>query len=94
MKTIPLAVDVEMATHNDIYQVWIDSMFDKERAEDDGLVITAFHQWLDHCGDARIKGYGINSGRKLWQVSREIQRQAFKICKQYSMTLNQKEKER
>ena len=88
MKTIPLAESVDMANHNDIYEVQFPFSFTKELGEDYGLVITSFDQWLDYSGDAPITGYGRNSGRKLWQVSREIQRQAYKYCKQHSITLN------
>ena len=89
-KTIPEAQYIDMANDNDIYSVGFDREWAQEWAED-GVFITKFDDWLKYCGDVRLSGYGRNSGRKLWQVSREIQRQAYRICKENSVSINQDE---
>ena len=87
IKTTPLAMYVEMANDNDIYDVG----FTKEQAQEwaeDGEYVTNFDDWLRYSSDAWLNGNGRNSGRKLWQVNREIQRQVYKICKKNAVTLN------
>ena len=89
-KTIPLAEYVEMANDNDIYDVGFDIEEAQEWAED-GVFVTNFNEWLSWSGEVFLTGYGRNSGRSLWQVNREIQRQAYRICKKNVVRLNQKE---
>ena len=90
MKTIPLAEYVEMANDNDIYEVGFDIEEAQEWVED-GVFVTNFNEWLSLSDEARITGYGRNSGRSLWQVNREIQRQAYRICKKNAVSLNREE---
>jgi len=87
-KTIPEAQFVEMANDSDVYSVGFDKEWAEEWAED-GVFITNFDDWLNYCGDARVSGYGRNSGRKLRQVNREIQRQAYRICKKNSVAVKE-----
>jgi hypothetical protein len=80
MKTIPLADSANMANDSDVYAVYFDADAAVEWAED-GEYVTNFDDWLRYSSDAQLDGYGRNSGRKLWAVNREIQRQIYRICK-------------
>ena len=84
MKTIPLADGANMANDNDVYHVDFDTDTAIEWAED-GEFVTNFHNWLKYSSDAKFDGYGRNSGRRLWQVNRDIQRQVYRICKANSI---------
>ncbi len=84
MKTIPLANSANMANDNDVYQVDFDTAAAVEWAED-GEYVTNFDDWLRYSSDAQLDGYGRNSGRKMWAVNREIQRQIYRVCKANSV---------
>lgn len=90
-KTIPLPDYVEMANDNDIYEVGFNKEEAQKWAEDGGAVITNFNDWVGFSYDTLVCGYGRNSGRSLWQVNREIQRQAYRICKKNAVSLKQEE---
>jgi hypothetical protein len=87
VKTIPVVDSINMANDNDVWHVGFDQEFAVEWAGD-GEYITNFDDWLKYSGDAPVDGYGRNSGRKLWQVNREVQRQAYRICKANSVEVS------
>jgi len=90
MKTIPLAQYANMANDNDVYGVDFDIDAAIEWAQD-GEYVTNFDDWLHFSEDAPLDGYGRNSGRKLWAVNREIQRQIYRICKANSVEVQEVE---
>ena len=87
MKTIPVVDSINMANDIDVYHVDINREDAIEWAED-GEYITNFDVWLEFCAHAPVSGYGRASGRKLWQINRETQRQVYRICKANSVEVS------
>jgi hypothetical protein len=84
VQAIPYVSRVEMATDDHVFEVTVDVETTQSCIED-GEYVTNFENWLDRNDDQRISGWGKCSGRKLWQVSRKIQRQVYRLCKEKSI---------
>tara|TARA_R100000388_G_scaffold84296_1_gene63309 strand:+ start:526 stop:840 length:315 start_codon:yes stop_codon:yes gene_type:complete len=89
MKHTPSAISIEMATHTDVYSVRPQYSNKRKFLEEcaiDGKVdrsniYSNFSQWALASSDARVFGYGIYSGGKLWQMSEKAQRSAYNLTR-------------
>ena len=88
MKTIPLAQFVTMANDTDVYSVDFDTDCAVDWAKD-GVRVTNFETWAKYSEDAQLNGYGRHSRGYLWSASRDIQRQAYRICKANSVVVSE-----
>ena len=89
MKHTPSAISIEMATHTDVLSVRPEhsnkKRFFEEYAEDGKVerknIFSNFSQWALASADARVFGYGRQSGRKLWQMPEKAQRSAYNLTR-------------
>ena len=89
MKHTPSVFSIEMATHNDAYSVRPEHInkkrFFEEYAEDGKVekinIYRNFAQWAHASANARVFGYGRQSGRKLWQMPEKAQRSAYNLTR-------------
>jgi len=89
MKHTPSAISIEMATHTDVYSVRPQYRDKREFLEEcavDGKVekiniYSNFAQWALASADARVFGFGRQSGRKLWQMPEKAQRSAYNLTR-------------
>jgi hypothetical protein len=79
-KCIPDLSRVEMAADDHVFEVTID-LENTQSCIENGEYVTNFDNWLERNDDQRLSGWGKCSGRKLWQVSQNIQRQVYRMCK-------------
>jgi hypothetical protein len=90
IRVIPTPDLIEMANNDELFNVTIepfcsDFLLQIQLGEVHvNDIPSSFEKWLSFASDVRLSGWGKNSGLKLWQVSRKLQREVYRKCKMQS----------
>ena len=93
IRVIPTPDIIEMANNDQLFNVTIepfcpDFLLEIQHGEVHlNDIPSTFEKWLPFASDVTLSGWGKNSGRKLWQVSRKLQREVYRICRAHTRLL-------